>query len=83
MPHQATDNEDNLVFTENNVPVIDDDAWIAQCQLLEMALRDTWENIETWISVADIQDILDAYQGLSGLKKKIIAKETKVQTGDR
>ena len=71
VPMMAFDNDGNPMFDDNGVLIMDTTAFDAQCELLTMALKDEWDNIAKWIDIVQIQDIMDAYKGLSRLKKKM------------
>jgi len=76
MPSALLDDDGIAKLNDNDEVIIDTEAYDAQSELLELALNDTYENIKQWLDIRMIQDILDSYRGLSGLKKK-----TKADTG--
>jgi hypothetical protein len=77
MPYPLNDEQGNPLLNEDGEIIMENSAYEAQSELLEIALNDTYENISKWIDVQMIQDILDSFKGLSKLKKQI-AMESKV-----
>jgi hypothetical protein len=70
-PETLKDEYGKPVLTEDGQEVVDDEAWISMWLLLEMALSDIQENIEKWIDVKQMSEVLAAYCDASGLKKKL------------
>lgn len=82
LPQLARDADGLPIFDDDGEPVMDTTAFDAMNELLCLALKDTWENIVQWIDIIQAQDILDAYKGLSRLKKKM-NMETMVFNGEQ
>lgn len=81
MPMQALDDQGNQIFDEDGEAIIDTTAYDAMNELLEMCFADNIENIGKWLDIGMIQDSLDSYQLLSGLKKQA-AMETQVHPSE-
>lgn len=79
-PHPKADDNGNLVLNEDGEEIIETEAFEAMTELLEIALKESWEVTETWISVRQIQEVLAAFQGISGLLRKKREMEAMILT---
>ena len=70
-PQPLLDNTGKVVLDDDGKEIENIEPYESMMHLLELALHDTQENIESWIDLGHISMILAAYRGLSRLKKKM------------
>lgn len=80
LPTPLMDDEGNLILDDDGHEIINVERYEAMMGLLEMALHDKQRNIEKWIDIAQIANVLAMYRQLSQLKKKL-ETEMKMLTG--
>ena len=80
LPAPLMDDEGNLILDDDGHEIINVERYEAMMGLLEMALHDKQRNIEKWIDIAQIANVLAMYRQLSQLKKKL-ETEMKMLTG--
>ncbi len=71
LPMGAVDANGEPILDEDGNQVIDDEPYMAMKELCEMALHDTWENIEQWLDIGMVSDLLYSFRDMSSLKKKM------------
>lgn len=81
MPSILTDNQGVPKLSEDGEEIIDDTAYSAMMQVLELALNDTKENIESYIDIGQIEEVLAKYRRVSGLLDKKKQMEMQVLNG--
>ena len=69
-PHPRVDDQGNLVLNEDGEEIIETEAFEAMAEVIEIALEEPWEVAEQWISLRQIQEVLAAFRGISGLLRK-------------
>jgi hypothetical protein len=76
-PSPLLDEHDKPVLSESGEEIIDTTAYDAMLSVLELALNDTKENIESYINIGQIEEVLAKYRRISGLleKKKMMEQE--------
>lgn len=80
-PSVLTDDQGNPQLSESGEEIIDTTAYDAMMQVLEYALNDTKENIESYIDVGQIEEVLTKYRRISGLLDKKKQMEQSILSG--
>ena len=80
-PSPLLDEHGNPMLSEEGEEIIDDTAYIAMMEVLELALNDTKENIESWIDIGQIEEVLAKYRRVSGLLERKKQMEAQILTG--
>lgn len=81
MPTVLADDQGIPVLSEEGEEIIDDSAYSAMMEVLELALNDTKENIESWIGIGQIEEVLAKYRRVSGLLDKKKQMEAQILNG--
>lgn len=70
LPTPLLDEEGKVVLSEAGEEIMDTTAYDAMMEVLELALLEDTQSIESWIDLQQIEDILAKYRRVSGLLKK-------------
>lgn len=81
LPAPLVDEKGQLVLNDNDEEIINTEPYDAMMELLELALGESRESLESWIDIQQIEDVLYNYRRLSGLKKKLMELQESQQIG--
>lgn len=78
LPTPLLDEEGKVVLSEDDEEIMDTTAYDAMMEVLELALMEDTQSIESWIDLQQIEDILAKYRRVSGLLKKKMEMESQM-----
>lgn len=70
LPAPLVDEQGKFILTEDGEEIINTEPYDAMMEVLEMALKQTAKEIEEWIDLSQVEEILAKYRRISGLLKK-------------